>query len=46
MFSQGCVYNFCLLAGVKVLPIGVEDFFIDLYYFLNKSVNQIGIEII
>ena len=29
--------NLCLLAGVTVLPIDVDDFFVDLYYYFEKS---------
>ena len=40
VFSQGCVChlsNLCLLAGVKLLPIDVDDFFVDLFYYFDKS---------
>ena len=37
VFSIGCVANLCLLAGVKELPIDVDDFFVDLYYYFDKS---------
>jgi hypothetical protein len=40
VFSQGCVChlsNLCLLAGVKALPIDVDDFFVDLFYYFDKS---------
>ena len=43
VFSQGCVChlsNLCLLAGVKVLPNDIDDFFVDLYYFFNKSAKR------
>ena len=43
VFSQGCVChlsNLCLLAGVKALPIDVDDFFVDLFYFFNKSTKR------
>lgn len=43
VFSQGCVChlsNLCLLAGVKALPIDVDDFFVDLFYFFNKSAKR------
>lgn len=29
--------NLCVLAGVKTLPVDVDDFFVDLFYFFNKS---------
>ena len=38
--SQGCVChlaNLCLLAGVKVLPVDVDDFFVDPFYYFDKS---------
>ena len=37
VFSQGCVChlsNLCLLAGVKLLPIDVNDFFVDFFIIL------------
>ena len=40
VFSQGCVChlsNLCLLAGVKILPIDIDDFFVDLFYYFDKS---------
>ena len=40
VFSQGCVChlsNLCLLAGVKALPIDIDDFFVDLFYYFDKS---------
>ncbi len=40
VFSQGCVChlsNLRLLAGVKALPVDVDDFFIDLFYHFDKS---------
>ena len=43
VFSQGCVChlsNLCLLAGVKALPVDVNDFFVDLFYFFNKSAKR------
>ena len=43
VFSQGCVChlsNLCLLAGVKALPVDVDDFFVDLFYFFNKSAKR------
>lgn len=43
MFSQGCVChlsNLCLLAGVNALPVDVDDFFVDLFYFFNKSTKR------
>ena len=39
-FRQGCVChlaNLCLLAGVKTLPVDVDDFFVDLFYQFDKS---------
>ena len=43
VFNEGCVChlsNLCFLAGVKVLPIDLDDFFVDLYYFFNKSAKR------
>ena len=43
VFSQGCVChlsNLCLLAGVKVLPIDTDDFFVDLFYYFEKSAKR------
>ena len=43
VFSQGCVChlsNLCLLAGVKALPVDIDDFFVDLFYFFNKSAKR------
>ena len=43
VFSQGCVChlsNLCLLAGVKTLPIDVDNFFVDLYYYFDKSAKR------
>lgn len=43
VFSQGCVChlaNLCLLAGVQTLPIDVDDFFVDLYYYFDKSAKR------
>ena len=43
VFSQGCVChlaNLCLLAGVKVLPVDVDDFLVDLFYFFDKSAKR------
>ena len=40
VFSQGCVChlsNLCLLAGVKALPIDIDD---DLFYYFDKSSNR------
>ena len=41
--SQGCVChlaNLSLLAGVKSLPVHVDDFFVDLFYFFEKSAKR------
>ena len=43
VYSQGCVChlaNLCLLAGVKMLPVDVDDFFLDLYYYFEKSAKR------
>ncbi len=43
VYSQGCVChlaNLALLAGVKALPIDVDDFFVDLYYYFEKSAKR------
>lgn len=43
VFSLGCVChlaNLCLLAGVSKLPIDIDDFFVDLYYFFDKSAKR------
>ena len=43
VFSQGCVChlaNLCLLAGVQTLPVDVDDFFVDLYYYFDKSAKR------
>ena len=43
IYSQGCVRhlaNICLLAGVKMLPVDVDDFFIDLYYNFEKNAKR------
>ena len=40
--SQGCVChlaNLSLLAGVKSLPVHVDDFFVDLFTFLRRAQN-------
>ena len=40
MFSIGCVCHLtslCLAAGMKALPLDVDGFFVDLYYFFDKS---------
>ena len=40
VFSQGCVChlaNLCLLQGIKSLPVDVDDFFVDLFYYFDKS---------
>ena len=41
VFSQGCVChlaNLCLfLAGVKVLPVDVDDLLVALFHFFDKS---------
>ena len=40
VFSQGCVChlsNLCLLAASEFLPIDVDDLFVDLYYYFDKS---------
>ena len=43
VFSQGCVChlsNLCLLAGVKALPVDTDDFFVDLFYYFDKSAKR------
>ena len=43
VYSQGCVChlaNLCLLAGVKCLPVYVDDFFVDLFYYFDKSAKR------
>lgn len=43
VFSQGCVChlaNLCLLAGVETLPIDVDDFFVDLFYYFDSSTKR------
>ena len=43
VFSQGSVCHLdksVLLAGVKALPVDVDDFFVDLFYFFNKSATR------
>ena len=43
VYSQGCVChlaNLCLLAGVKALPVDVDDFFVDLFYYFDKSAKR------
>lgn len=43
VFSQGCVChlaNLCLLSGVKVLLVDVDDFLVDLFYFFDKSAKR------
>jgi len=43
VYSQGCVChlaNLCLQAGVKVLLIDVDDFFVDLFYYFDKSAKR------
>ena len=43
VFSQGCVChlaNLCLLAGVENLPVDVDDFFVDLYYYFDNSTKR------
>ena len=43
VFSLGCVChlaNLCLLAGAKALPIDIDDFFVDLYYYFDKSAKR------
>ena len=43
VFTLGCVChlaNLCLLAGVKVLPIDIDDFFVDLFYYFDKSAKR------
>ena len=44
-FSLGYVCHLaslCLAAGIKVLPLDVDDFFVDLYYFFDKSAKRKG----
>ena len=41
--NQGCVChleNLCLLAAVKALPVDVDDFLFDLFYFFDKSTKH------
>ena len=43
VFSQGCVChlaNLCLLQGIKSLPIDVDDFFVNLFYYFDKSFKR------
>lgn len=43
VYSQGCVChltNLCLLAGVNALPVDVDDFFVDLFYYFHKSAKR------
>lgn len=43
VYSQGCVChlaNLALLAGVKALPVDINDFFVDLFYYFDKSVKR------
>lgn len=43
VFSIGCVCHLaslCLTAGIKALPLDVDDFFVDLYYFFDKSAKR------
>lgn len=43
VFSLGCVChlaNLCVKAGIKVLPVDVDDFLVDLFYFFNKSAKR------
>lgn len=43
VFSQGCVChlaNLCLLQGIKCLPIDIDDFFVDLFYYFDKSFKR------
>ena len=40
VYSRGCVChlaNLCLLAGVKVLPVDVDDLFVDLFQYSERS---------
>jgi hypothetical protein len=30
----------CLKAGVKMLPVDIDDFFVDLYYYFDKSTKR------
>ena len=32
--------NLCLLAGVKTLPVDTDDFFLDLFYYFDKSAKR------
>ena len=32
--------NLCLLAEVKMLPVDVDDFFVDLYYYFEKIAKR------
>ena len=36
VFSQGCVCHLVLLQGIKCLPLDVDYFFVDLFYYFNK----------
>ena len=41
--SLGCVChlaNLCLVAAVKVLPVDVNDFFVDIFYYFDKSAKR------
>ena len=43
VYSQGCVChlaNLALLAGVKALPVDVDDFLVDLFYYFEKSAKR------
>ena len=42
VFSQRCVChlaNLCLMAGKQTLP-DVDDLFVDLYYYFDKSAKR------
>ena len=43
VFSQGCVChlaNLCLLQGIKCLPLDIDDFFVDLFYYFDISFKR------
>ena len=46
VYSQGCIChlaNLALLAGVKALPVDVDDFVVDLYYFEKSAKRKEGL---
>lgn len=34
------ICQICVYYGVKALPVDVDDFFVDLFYFFNKSAKR------